>query len=94
LIPDKFSYKAYPNPFNPYINIGYTLPIAELVNLNIINLLGQKVRTLVNTTQAPGEYYYTWDGKDINGVSLQSGIYFAVINRESGRDALKITFLK
>lgn len=94
LIPDKFSYKAYPNPFNPYINIGYALPIAELVNLNIINLLGQKVRTLVNTTQTPGEYYYTWDGKDINGVSLQSGIYFAVINRESGRDVLKITFLK
>jgi len=52
------------------------------------------VRTLVNTTQTPGEYYYTWDGKDINGVSLQSGIYFAVINRESGRDVLKITFLK
>lgn len=94
LVPTKFSYKAYPNPFNPYVNISYALPNTELVDLSIVNLLGQKIRTLVNTTQDPGEYYYTWDGKDVNGVTLQSGMYFAVINRKSRSVVLKITFLK
>ena len=93
-VPTKFSYKAYPNPFNPYVNISYTLPNTELVDLSIVNLLGQKIRTLVNTTQDPGEYYCTWAGKDVNGVTLQSGIYFAVINRKARKDVLKITFLK
>ena len=94
LLPTSFSYKAYPNPFNPYINISYSLPKTEQVDLSIINLLGQKIKTLVSTTQNPGEYNFTWNGKDINGITMNSGIYFAVINRESGRDVLKITFLK
>ena len=94
LLPTSFSYKAYPNPFNPYINISYSLPKTEHVDLSIINLLGQKIKTLASTTQNPGEYNFTWNGKNINGVSMNSGIYFAVISRESGRDVLKITFLK
>ena len=94
LLPTSFSYKAYPNPFNPFINISYSLPKTEQVELSIINLLGQKIKTLTNTTQNAGEYYFTWDGKDINGSTMNSGIYFAVISRESGRDVLKITFLK
>ena len=94
LIPDNFTYMAYPNPFNPTINIDYALPNQEFVNLSIINLLGQKVKTLVNNTQEPGNYSFKWDGKDLNGVNLQSGIYFAVINRNSGQNIIKITYLK
>ena len=85
---------AYPNPFNPTINIDYALPSQELVNLSIINLLGQKVRTLANDIQEPGNYSFKWDGKDINGIDLQSGIYFAVISRNSGQNIVKITYLK
>jgi len=48
----------------------------------------------VSETQTPGEYNFTWNGKDINGITMNSGIYFAVITRKSGRDVLKITFLK
>jgi len=44
--------------------------------------------------QAPGSYTFKWNGKDDNGISLNSGMYFAVINRESGRNILKITYLK
>ena len=94
LIPDNFTYTAYPNPFNPTINIDYALPNQEFVNLSIINLLGQKVKTLVNNTQESGNYSFKWDGKDLNGVNLQSGIYFAVINRNSGQNIIKITYLK
>ena len=94
-IPNNFSIsKIYPNPFNPFINISYSLPKTEQVELSIINLLCQKIKTLTNTTQNAGEYNFTWDGKDINGSTMNSGIYFAVISRDSGRDVLKITFLK
>jgi hypothetical protein len=94
IVPDNFTYIAYPNPFNPTINIDYALPNQELVNLSIINLLGQKVKTLVNDIQEPGNYSFKWDGKDFNGANLQSGIYFAVISRNSGQSIVKITYLK
>ena len=94
IIPLIFSSRAYPNPFNPYINIAYELPDAGRVQVDIVNLLGQSVKTLVNAVQSPGSYVYRWDGKDINGVGLNSGIYLAVINRESGNTILKITYLK
>ena len=94
ITPTTFSCKAYPNPFNPYINISYSLPVTEKVEINIFNLTGQRVKTLINTTQSPGEYSFVWNGKNTNGIMMQSGIYFAIINRESGRDVLKITFLK
>jgi hypothetical protein len=93
-MPTEFSYKTYPNPFNPYINIYYELPESELITITIMNLLGQQVYSIVNEVQEPGRYTYKWDGKNSFGQTLHSGIYFAVINRKSGRDISKITFLK
>ena len=94
LLPTEFSYKTYPNPFNPYINIYYELPEGEQVTITILNLLGQELKTVVNKVHQPGRYLYRWDGKDSFGQILQSGIYFAVINSKSGRNISKITFLK
>ena len=54
-----------------------------MLGVNIVNLLGQNVKTLVNKIQAPGSYTFRWNGKDENGISFNSGMYFAVINRES-----------
>ena len=94
IIPEVFSSKAYPNPFNPYVNISYELPNLENVTVNIVNLLGQNVKTLVNSIHSPGSYTYTWNGKDEKGLDVNSGMYFAIINYESGRSILKITYLK
>ena len=94
IIPAEFSCKAYPNPFNPSINITYDLPNADHVRVEIVNLLGQHVKTLVNGMQSSGTYTYKWDGKDASGMFLNSGMYFAVIFRESARNILKITYLK
>ena len=94
IIPTQFSSKAYPNPFNPYINITYDLPNAEHVRVEIVNLLGQHVKTLVNDMQSSGTYIYKWDGKDASGMFLNSGMYFAIIFRESARNILKIKYLK
>ena len=94
IIPEVFSSKAYPNPFNPYVKISYELPNLENVTVNIVNLLGQNVKTLVNSIHSPGSYTYTWNGKDEKGLDVNSGMYFAIINYESGRSILKITYLK
>ena len=68
----------YPNPFNPSTVISYKLPQASFVTLNIYNLLGQKVTTLVNKNQNAGTYEVNFDA-----YKLANGIYFYSI--ESGK---------
>jgi hypothetical protein len=66
----------YPNPFNPSTVIYYTLPTATDVNLIVYNTLGQKVKTLVATSQTAGEHSVEWNGTDETGSSVSSGVYF------------------
>jgi hypothetical protein len=61
----------YPNPFNPATVIRYALPYATDVQLEVFTILGQKVRTLVDSRQPAGEYEVRLDGS-----SLSSGVYF------------------
>ncbi|MEJ2634026.1 MAG: T9SS type A sorting domain-containing protein, partial [Calditrichia bacterium] len=65
----------YPNPFNPTTTIGYALPRAGQTTLIIYNLLGQKVRTLINSNHEAGKFQITWNGLDDNGRSVGSGVY-------------------
>ncbi len=74
-------YQNYPNPFNPKTTIqfkiessGFKAPIHT--DLSIYNILGQRIRTLLNENKLPGEYKVVWDGKDNAGNSVSSGIYF------------------
>ena len=66
----------YPNPFNPETTLKYQLPDAADVTLEIYNMLGQVVRTLVNEHQNAGRYALQWDATNDNGHALSSGIYF------------------
>jgi hypothetical protein len=66
----------YPNPFNPTTYIQYSLPTKTKVEMNIYNLLGANLRTLVNTEQPAGNYLVLWDGIDDMGRRVGSGIYF------------------
>jgi hypothetical protein len=65
----------YPNPFNPETKIDYFIPSACHVRLDIFNVLGQHVRTLVDEDQFAGEKVVAWDGKNQRGESVTSGIY-------------------
>jgi hypothetical protein len=70
----------YPNPFNPETTIKYQLPEAGLVTLEVYNMLGQVVRTLVNEHQSAGRYRMQWDATNDKGQSLSSGMYFYHVN--------------
>ncbi len=69
-------YGNYPNPFNPETLIKFGLPAEMTVRLRIFNLLGQEVRTLEGGRLAAGQHAIRWDGRDLSGAVLPSGIYF------------------
>jgi thermitase len=66
---------SYPNPFNPETTIKYQVRYHGQVRLDIYNLRGQKIRTLVDDLRTPGEYETRWDGRDEYGQAIASGIY-------------------
>ncbi len=65
----------YPNPFNPSTSISYTISNNSMVQLNIFNINGQTISTLVNEQKDPGTYNIEWDGKNSSGTNVSSGIY-------------------
>ena len=67
--------RNFPNPFNPETQIDYQLPEAGATFLVIYNMLGQSVRTLVQSNQKAGFYRVAWDGRDALGRPVSSGIY-------------------
>jgi hypothetical protein len=78
----------YPNPFNPATTIKYALPEASSVTLEIYNVVGQVVRTLVADHQNAGRYVVQWDATNESGRNLSSGIYFYRL--QAGGDFLEV----
>jgi PKD repeat protein len=81
-VPKEFAlWQNYPNPFNPETRIVFDMPRPEngsghLVRLEIYNMLGQKIRTLVDEEMAEGRHEVMWDGRDEDGREVTSGVYF------------------
>jgi hypothetical protein len=85
----------YPNPFNPSTLINFDLPKQSAVTLEIYDVLGQKVKTLVNgETMDPGYYKVTWNGTNQYGSPVSSGIYFYRIVADKFTSLKKMMFLK
>jgi len=83
-----------PNPFNPTTTISYDLPQATEVRLQIYNVLGQNVKTLVDDFQEAGAHNVIWNGTDNTGTQVASGIYFYRIEAGSFTDTRKMMMLK
>ncbi|MDY6915024.1 MAG: T9SS type A sorting domain-containing protein [Candidatus Cloacimonadota bacterium] len=66
----------YPNPFNPETTINYEMTQPGNVTIEIYNIKGQKIKTLVNSTKDAGEHSVVWNGRDESGNSVSSGVYF------------------
>lgn len=69
-------FQNYPNPFNPVTSIKYDLAENSLVRMDIFNVKGQLVKTLLNQEMLAGTHSVIWDGKDGQGRSVSSGVYF------------------
>ncbi|MBN2461139.1 MAG: T9SS type A sorting domain-containing protein, partial [Candidatus Cloacimonetes bacterium] len=84
----------YPNPFNPITTIAYSLKEAANVTLEVFNIKGQKVKTLINEFKQPSDYSVIWDGRDDQGRLQDSGIYFYKLNVGKYSSAKKMLLLK
>ena len=87
----------FPNPFNPSTVINYTIPQALnslQVNLEIFNLLGQKVKTLVDAKQVAGEHSIQWNGKNESGNLVTSGVYLYRLKAESFVEMRKMMYIR
>ncbi|MFA7289106.1 MAG: glycoside hydrolase family 3 C-terminal domain-containing protein [Melioribacteraceae bacterium] len=84
----------YPNPFNPSTTIEYQLPKEGIVKIEIYNSLGQLVKVLSDLYQNAGKYSISWNGKDTNGSSVSSGIYFYRMSTEGFTLVKKMMLLK
>ncbi|NQT64795.1 MAG: T9SS type A sorting domain-containing protein [FCB group bacterium] len=71
----------YPNPFNPETTISFeTTNLHENARIEIYNLKGQLIKTLVNSSLSAGEHSYIWNGIDNDGKSVTSGVYFYILS--------------
>ncbi len=77
VIPSGFTlYQNYPNPFNSSTVIRFYLPARANVNVTVFNLLGRKVRTLINDVLPAGHHRILWDGTNSSGEQVSNGLYF------------------
>jgi hypothetical protein len=65
----------YPNPFNPSTTIEFAVPNRTIVSIEVLNILGQRVRSLVEEELPSGRFRISWDGTDENGTSVATGVY-------------------
>jgi hypothetical protein len=84
----------FPNPFNPTTRIVFTQPKTALVRLELYNILGQKIRTLVDNQMSAGVHSVEWNGADDNGRAVASGIYFYRLKSDSFVSTRKMVLLK
>lgn len=84
----------YPNPFNPGTTIEFSLQHGAAVSLDIINLLGRRVTTLMDQSLPAGRYSIIWDGTEADGAPVATGLYFYVLKAGDQRQVKKMILLK
>ncbi|MDP1675273.1 MAG: T9SS type A sorting domain-containing protein, partial [Bacteroidota bacterium] len=95
LLPEQYSLEQnYPNPFNPTTNIVYNLANSGPVRLEVFNIIGQKVATVVDEVQNAGTWNVRWNGSDAAGKQVSSGIYLYRLTTGSFVSTKKMMFIK
>ena len=94
-LPTRFALgQNYPNPFNPSTVIPYQLLTAAQVRLDVFNVLGQRVATLVDGEQVAGAHTVVWTATDEAGQAVSAGVYIAVLNDLRGFVVFSILLLR
>ena len=84
----------YPNPFNSSTTIEYSLEGDGKVQIAVYNILGQKIKTLLDGHEYKGDHRITWDGSDNNSNPVPSGVYFYKIKSEQKTETRKMVLVK
>ncbi len=87
-------YQNYPNPFNLSTVISYSIDKVSTVRLEIYNILGRKIITLVNKKKQPGNYKIKWNGRDKNNKIVSNGVYFYKLKTDEKTLIRKMVLLK
>lgn len=95
-IPDEFTLEQnYPNPFNPATTISFKIPTPTSVTLEVLNILGQKVRSLIHKENySAGTWSVEWDGKSDYGEFMPSGVYLYKIRTSDFTEVKKMILIK
>lgn len=94
-LPKAFSLSQnYPNPFNPSTEILFDVPTRSHVRVSVYNILGQKVKSLVDEELPPGKYSRTWDGTGDTGQALSTGVYLYKMESRDFRQSKKMILIK
>jgi hypothetical protein len=87
-------HKNFPNPFNSYTVISYFLPVNSKVEMNIYNIAGQKVTTLISAWQTAGNHKIKWNSQDKNGINVSSGIYLYQLKANGFQQCKKMILIR
>lgn len=82
-------FQNYPNPFNPNTTFSFTLSERQSVRLDVYNMLGQKVKSVINESLEGGIYSY-----EVSFDELSSGVYFAILETEGTKETIKLSLIK
>lgn len=94
-IPPQFELmQNYPNPFNPSTTITYNLNETQAVNITIYDVLGNRIKTLVNGVKETGNHEVTWDGTNDNKIRQATGVYIYQLKSGSQTSVKKMIILK
>ena len=94
-MPTKFGISQnYPNPFNPTTTLKYQLPEFSAVNISIYDMLGNLVKTLLNTSESPGYKSVQWNATNNQGEPVSAGVYLYKIQAGDFIDTKKMILLK
>jgi hypothetical protein len=92
--PDDYLLQNHPNPFNPSTRIEYSLAASSMVELSVVNILGQRIVTLFEGLRPAGHHSVVWDGTDASGHLVASGIYFYRLVTPNVVESRKMILLK
>ncbi|MDP2400960.1 MAG: FlgD immunoglobulin-like domain containing protein, partial [Actinomycetota bacterium] len=84
----------YPNPFNPTTTISFSIPAGMQCSLDIYNLRGQKVKTLLNENMIAGKHSIIWNGEDDGGRKVSSGVYLYRLSTPNSCKTAKMLLMK
>ena len=95
ILPFRFAlYQNYPNPFNPITTIDYEMARDEFVSIFVYDLMGRRIKTLVNKVNAPGRYSVSWNGTNDDSKLLSTGMYFYKMRAEGFESVKKLMLIK